>query len=276
MSSSGGRQNLPSTPFAIRSAGRTSPSEIDRDREPLARFTPPPGISMSMFAPLAGASAAGLALTARLFAVSPATLVPADQADDRAGWLQARMLGLMAGLAIVFGCFYSLYFLSIGFYAAVGIGPACVLASLGTLRYAGKSGRCGRAMDILASLLFTMVALITLFQDGIRSPALWWLGVPALGAMIAGRVVTGAVLCVLFVAQAALLYQLGTGSIGPFSLLTADPALQMAMSMSLSAVFVAVCAALGTRWESELRRALEFAREAALAATAAKARFIPR
>ena len=229
---------------------------------------------MSMFAPLAGASAACLALTARLFAVSPATLVPADQADDRAGWLQARMLGLMAGLAIVFGCFYSLYFLSIGFYAAVGIGPACVLASLGTLRYAGKSGSCGRAMDILASLLFTMVALITLFQDGIRSPALWWLGVPALGAMIAGRVVIGAVLSVLFVAQAALLYQLGTGSIGPFSLLTADPALQMAMSMSLSAVFVAVCAALGTRWESELRRALEFAREAALAATAAKARFI--
>ena len=81
-------------------------------------------------------------------------------------------------------------------------------------------------------------------------------------------------LSVLFVAQAALLYHLGPGSIGPFSLLTADPALQMAMSMSLSAVFVAVCAALGTRWESELRRALEFAREAAQAATAAKARFI--
>ena len=44
--------------------------------------------------------------------------------------------------------------------------------------------------------------------------------------------------------------------------------------MSLSAVFVAVCAALGTHWGSELRRALEFAREAAQAATAAKARFM--
>ena len=48
----------------------------------------------------------------------------------------------------------------------------------------------------------------------------------------------------------------------------------MAMSMSLSAVFVSLCAALGSHWSNELRRALEFAREAALAATAAKARFV--
>ena len=119
-----------------------------------------------------------------------------------------------------------------------------------------------------------MVAFITLFQDGIRSPALWWLGVPAIGALIAGRVALGAALSILFVAQAALLYRLGPGSIGPISLLTADPALQMAMSMSLSAVFVSLCAALGSHWSSELRRALEFAREAAQAATAAKARFV--
>ena len=229
---------------------------------------------MSLFAPLAGASAACLALTARLFAVSPATLVPADQADDRAGWLQARMLGLVAGLAIVFGCFYSLYFLSIGFYVAVWIGPVCVLASVGTLRYARASGRYCRAIDILSTLLFAMVALITLFQDGIHSPALWWLGVPAIGALIAGRVTVGVVLSALFVAQAALLYWLGPGSIGPISLLTADPALQMAMSMSLSAVFVALCAALGSHWGGELRRALEFAREAAVAASAARARFV--
>ena len=97
---------------------------------------------------------------------------------------------------------------------------------------------------------------------------------PAIGALIAGRVALGAALSVLFVAQAALLYRLGPGSIGPISLLTADPALQMAMSMSLSAVFVSLCAALGSHWSSELRRALEFAREAAQAATAAKARFV--
>ena len=119
-----------------------------------------------------------------------------------------------------------------------------------------------------------MVAFITLFQDGIHSPALWWLGVPTIGALIAGRMTLGAVLSVLFVAQAALLYRLGPGSIGPISLLTADPALQLAMSMTLSAVFVSLFAALGSHWSNELRRALEFAREAALAATAAKARFV--
>jgi signal transduction histidine kinase len=123
-------------------------------------------------------------------------------------------------------------------------------------------------------LLFAMMAFVTLFQDGIHSPALWWLGVPTIGALIAGRLALGAVLSILFVAHVALLYCLGPGSIGPISLLTADPALQMAMSMSLSAVFVSLCAALGSHWSNELRRALEFAREAALAATAAKARFV--
>ena len=88
-------------------------------------------------------------------------------------------------------------------------------------------------------------------------PALWWLAVPAIGALIVGRVSLGTSLSILFVAHAALLYRLGPGSIGPISLLTADPGLQLAMSMSLSAVFVALCAALGSHWGAELSLALE-------------------
>ena len=230
---------------------------------------------MSLFDhPLAGMPAACLGFAARLLGVHARQLPSADEARDRGRWLQARMLWLICGLVSLFGCFYSLYFLSIGFYSGVPVGPVCVLASFAALRYARSTGRYCRAIDIIAVLLFAMVAFITLFQDGIRSPALWWLGVPAIGALIAGRVGLGATLSILFVAQAAVLYRLGPGSIGPISLLTADPALQMAMSMSLSAVFVSLCAALGSHWSTELRRALEFAREAALAATAAKARFV--
>jgi signal transduction histidine kinase/DNA-binding NarL/FixJ family response regulator len=184
------------------------------------------------------------------------------------------MLWLFSGLAIVFGCFYSGWFLWTGLWLAAPVGAVCVLASVAALRYARASGRHERAFDLLGGLLFAMLAGATLLQDGIHSPALWWLAVPAIGALIAGRVSLGASLAVLFVAHAALLYRLGPGSIGPISLLAADPALQMAMSMSLSAVFVAVCAALGSHWGSELRGALERAREAALEATAAKARFV--
>jgi len=229
---------------------------------------------MTFFVPLAGMPAACLGFAARLLGVAPGSPPPTDEASDRARWLPARMLWLTCGLATLFGCFYSVYFLSIGFYSGIPVGPFCLLASIAALRYARSSGRYCRAMDIIGALLFAMVAFITLFQDGIHSPALWWLGVPAIGALIAGRVTLGAVMSVLFVAHVALLYRLGSGSIGPFSLLTADPALQMAMSMSLSAVFVSLCAALGSHWSGELRRALEFAREAALAATAAKARFV--
>ena len=230
---------------------------------------------MSLFdQSLAGAPAACLGFAARALGVPESTRQSAIEAEDRGRWLQARMLWLICGLATLFGCFYSVYFLSIGFYLATPIGPACVAASVIALRYARSTGRYCRAIDIIGVLLFAMMAFITLFQDGIHSPALWWLGVPTIGALIAGRMTLGAVLSVLFVAQAALLYRLGPGSIGPISLLTADPALQMAMSMSLSAVFVSLCAALGSHWSNELRRALELAREAALAATAAKARFV--
>ena len=230
---------------------------------------------MSLFDhPLAGAPAACLGFAARALGAPPSTCQPACEAEDRGRWLQARMLWLICGLVTLFGCFYSVYFLSIGFYLATPVGPACVAASVIALRYARSTGRYCRAIDIIGVLLFAMMAFVTLFQDGIHSPALWWLGVPTIGALIAGRLALGAVLSILFVAHVALLYCLGPGSIGPISLLTADPALQMAMSMSLSAVFVSLCAALGSHWSNELRRALEFAREAALAATAAKARFV--
>ena len=224
--------------------------------------------------PLAGLPAACLAFAARALGLPIGTCQSASDAEDRGRWLQARMLWLICGLATLFGCFYSAYFLSIGLYVAVPVGPFCVAASFAALRYARSTGRYSRANDIINVLLFAMLAFITLFQDGIHSPALWWLGVPAIGALVAGRMALGATLSLLFVAQAALLYRLGPGSIGPISLLTTDPGLQMAMSMSLSAVFVSLCAALGSHWSNELRRALEFAREAAQAATAAKARFV--
>jgi signal transduction histidine kinase len=229
---------------------------------------------MTLLAPLAGTPAAWLAFATRTIGF-PVTACPPDgDATERARWLQARMLWLFSALAITAGLFYSVYFLSIGFYIGAPVGIFCVFASVASLRYAHRSGRYPRAFDILGGLLFAMLALTTLFQDGIHSPALWWLAVPAIGALIVGRVSLGASLSILFVAQAALLYRLGPGSIGPISLLTADPGLQLAMSMSLSAIFVAVCAALGSHWGAELSRALERAREAALAATAAKARFV--
>ena len=66
----------------------------------------------------------------------PPSLRPTRR-DDRGRWLQARMLWLICGLATLFGCFYSLYFLSIGFYAASRRSARlCVLASVAALRYA--------------------------------------------------------------------------------------------------------------------------------------------
>ena len=229
---------------------------------------------MTMLSSLAGPAAACLALANRTLGFPATGVPPGGEAQERARWLQARMLWLFAGLAIATGVFYSVYFLSIGFYLGVPVGFFCVFASSTALRYARRTGRYPRSFDILGGLLFAMLALTTLFQDGIHSPALWWLAVPAIAALIVGRVSLGASLSILFVAQAVLLHRLGPGSIGPISLLTADPGLQMTMSASLSAAFVALCAALGSHWGAELSRALERAREAALEATAAKARFV--
>ncbi len=93
------------------------------------------------------------------------------------------MLWLICGLTTLFGCFYSVYFLSIGFYAG-DAGRSVLRRSPASPRCAtpGPRGRYCRAIDIIGVLLFAMVAVITLFQDGIHSPALWWLGVPAIVA----------------------------------------------------------------------------------------------
>ena len=229
---------------------------------------------MSLLDPLAGMPAACLGGAARLLGVPPGTCRSAADSGDLGRWLQARMLWLICGATIFFGAVYCAYFLAIGLAEAVPVALCCALCSAGVLRYARGSGNYARALDLVTVLVFAMLAVASLFQDGIHSPALWWLGVPAVAAFIAGRMATGATLAVGFAAQAALLYRLGPGSIGPISLMTADPALQVAMSMSLSVVFVAVCAACGSLWGGQLRRALEFAREAALAASAAKARFV--
>ena len=229
---------------------------------------------MSFLDPLAGMPAACLGGAARVLGVPPGTCRSAADSADLGRWLQARMLWLIGGATILFGALYCAYFLAIGLTQAVPVALCCALCSAGVLRYARRSGNYARALDLVNGLVFAMLAVASLFQDGIHSPALWWLGVPAVAAFIAGRMATGATLAVGFAAQAALLYHLGPGSIGPISLMTADPALQVAMSMSLSVVFVAVCAAFGSLWGGQLRRALEYAREAALAASAAKARFV--
>ncbi|MCE9657100.1 MAG: response regulator [Burkholderiales bacterium] len=229
---------------------------------------------MSSFDLPAGVSPARLGLAARALGLPFDPCRPVDVAGDPGAWLQARMLWLVCGLTTAFACLYSVYFLSIGLWPAAPVGGVCLLASVAVLRFARATGRYHHAFDYIGVFLFAMFAGATLFQDGIHSPALWWLGASAIVAMLAGRAVLGAALCVLFAAQAALLYRLGPGSIGPVSLMSDDPALQLAVAMSLSAVFVGVCAALSAHWGGQLRRALERAREAALAASAAKARFV--
>ncbi len=193
---------------------------------------------------------------------------------DPSIWLQARMLWLICALASAFGCLYSGYFISVGLVLAAPVGLVCLIVSAVSLRFARATGHYDRALDIVSTLLFTMLALITLFQDGIHSPALWWLGVPMVAVLLAGRMMLGLLLCVLFAAQVLLLYLHGPGSVGPFSLLAANRTFQLLLSMTLSALFVSLCAALSSHWGTQLRQALEKARAAAVAMSAAKARFV--
>jgi signal transduction histidine kinase/ActR/RegA family two-component response regulator len=201
------------------------------------------------------------------------SLDPASPADP-AVWLQARMLWLICALASAFACLYSGYFISVGLLLGAPVGPLCVIVSAAALRLARSTGRYQRALDIVSVLLFAMLALTTLFQDGVHSPALWWLAVPAITVLLAGRLALGAALCVLFAAQVLLLYLHGPGSVGSVSLLAADRSFQLLLSMTLSALFVAVCAALSSHWGLQLRQALDRARAAAVNMSAAKARFV--
>jgi signal transduction histidine kinase len=226
---------------------------------------------MYSFARFAGSPAAclGIAAGAPLPFLEAATAAP-----DPARWLQARMLWLICALASLFGCLYSAYFISNGVFFAAPVGPLCLLFSVAVLRFARRTGLYGRAVDIVSALLFAMLAVTSLFQDGIRSPALWWLSAPAIAALLAGRLALGAALCALFGLQAGVLYLHGPGSIASVSLLAANRTLQMTLSMTMSAVFVSICAALSSHWGSQLRKALERARAAAVQMSAAKARFV--
>ena len=228
---------------------------------------------MFSFVHRAGPPVACLGFAMRTLGLPPLSWAASSSSDARA-WLQARMLGLICASATLFGCFYSGYFISNRLFLAAPVGLVCVVVSVASLRFARATGRYHRAIDIVCVMLFAMLALVTLFQDGIRSPALWWLTVPAIAALLAGRIVLGATLCVLFAAQAGVLYLHGPGSIGSVSLLAADSAFQLGLSMTMSAVFVSLCAALSAHWGSQLRHALERAREVAVAASAAKARFL--
>jgi signal transduction histidine kinase/CheY-like chemotaxis protein len=226
---------------------------------------------MFSFAHLAGRPAACLRFASAKSALS---FEPEASARDPACWLQARMLCLICALASLFGCLYSGYFISVGLFYAAPVGPVCVLFSAAVLRFARSTGRYHRAIDIVSALLFAMLAVTSLFQDGIRSPALWWLNAPAIAALLAGRTVLGAALCGLFGLQALLLYAHGPGSIASVSLLATNRTLQMTLSMTMSALFVSVCAGLSSHWGSQLRQALDRARAVAVAMSAAKARFV--
>ncbi|HET6599024.1 MAG TPA: histidine kinase dimerization/phospho-acceptor domain-containing protein, partial [Burkholderiaceae bacterium] len=190
--------------------------------------------------------------------------------------MHAKMLRLLCTMAIVLGCFYCGYFLSMDMAAAAFAGLACVVVNLLVLGYADVTGRYRAALEALSVLLFAMLAAASLFQDGVRSPALWWLSVPALVMLLAGSERLGATLCALFVAVVAIQHLHGPGSWGPVSLLARDSALQLTLAMTLSALFLAIFSALSAHWGRQVRRALDRARRDALTASAEKAWFVSR
>jgi signal transduction histidine kinase/CheY-like chemotaxis protein len=190
--------------------------------------------------------------------------------------MHAKMLRLLCTMAIVLGCLYCGYFLSMGMVAAAFAGLACVVVNLLVLGYADATRRYRAALEAGSVLLFAMLTTVSLFQDGVRSPALWWLSVPALVMILAGSKRLGATLCALFVAVVVLQHLHGPGSWGPVSLLARDSGLQLTLAMTLSALFLAIFAALSAHWSRQVRRALDRARRDALAASAEKAWFVSR
>ena len=190
--------------------------------------------------------------------------------------MHAKMLRLVCTMAIVLGCFYCGYFLSMGMAAAAFVGLASVVVNLLALGYADATRRYRAALEAVSVLLFSMLAAVSLFQDGVRSPVLWWLSVPTLVMLLAGSQRLGATLCALFVAVVAILHLHGPGSWSSVSLLARDSALQLTLAMTLSALFLAIFSALSAHWSRQSRRALDRARRDALAASAEKAWFVSR
>jgi signal transduction histidine kinase/AmiR/NasT family two-component response regulator len=184
------------------------------------------------------------------------------------------MLVLVSASALLLGVFYAAYFIEEGRPALAPLLPGCAALAAGAGVLGRALGRDRRALELVCALLFAAFAGATLFQNGVRSPALWWMAVPPLVLLLAGSLRAGALLCVLFIAQVALLVHRGGAPGGPWSMLVGDGSVHLALSMVLSTAFVGVFAALSAHWSRRLQRTLEAARAAAQAATDAKARFV--
>jgi signal transduction histidine kinase/ActR/RegA family two-component response regulator len=188
--------------------------------------------------------------------------------------LQRRLLRLVCAVATVLGCGYGIYFSSLGQTTAAASGPVCLAIVAVAFGVGRAAHRSAVGLDLACSLLFVFLACMTLLQDGVRSPALWWLAVPPLIALLASRWLLGVLLCALFVGHAFILRAHGSGSWARLSLLTEDPAAQLSLSMTLAVLSAGVFVGLGTHWSRRARQDSEATRLAALAEADAKSRFM--
>jgi len=177
------------------------------------------------------------------------TIVAAPSPSAAAeGDLQSRLLRLVCALATLLGCAYSVYFAAVGLVPATPAGLACVAISVAATAVAKISGRARHGLDFACVLLFIVLAGMALLQDGVRSPALWWLAVPPIVALVACRWRVGVLLCAAFAALVLMLRVHGSGSWGSVSLLTGDPATQLTVAMTLAALSTALFVAVGSKW----------------------------
>jgi CheY-like chemotaxis protein len=172
--------------------------------------------------------------------------------------LQSRLLRVVCAVATLLGCAYSAWFAAVGLASATPTGPLCVAISVAAILVARTSGRAELGLDVVCVLLFAGLAGMALLQDGVRSPALWWLAVPPIVALVACRWRVGVLLCVAFAALASMLRVHGSGSWGTVSLLTDDPATQLTVSMTLAALSSALFVALGAKWRQPPTSAGEY------------------
>ena len=218
------------------------------------------------------ADRSGVGFGSRLRA--PLQTEPSAGGPPSPDWIAARMLMLVSGAALVLGVFYAAYFVHAGRALLAPLLPGCAVLAAAVGALGRTLGRDRRALELVCGLLFVAFAGASLLQDGVRSPALWWMAVPPLVLLLAGSLRAGVLLSVLFCAHVAFLVHEGGGSQGPWSMLVGDGSRHLALSMGLSTAFVGVFAALSAHWSHRLRRTLEAARAAALASTDAKARFV--
>jgi len=188
--------------------------------------------------------------------------------------LHVKVLRLMCGLTVALGLLYGAYFIRIGLDVSALIAATAVTTGVAAMAYATRTGRYRVALDGLNAVLFAMFALMALFQDGINSPALWWLIAPPVIALVTGSISLGAVLCGLFVVEAAALAHHGPGSWSELSLLAEDRQLQTSLAVTMSMTFLSLVVSSGARWMMQLQEAIELSHRAAMAASEAKVRFV--